>query len=128
MSTAYKPVFPKTWWTQTGFYTRYMFREASSFFVATYSALLIIGLWRLNDGQQAWDGFLASLQTPWSLAYHVLALLFTLYHTVTWFAVTPRTMPVLVGEDFLPATPIVIAQYAAWIVLSAGVLVAVILA
>ncbi|GAB3448631.1 fumarate reductase subunit C [Insolitispirillum peregrinum] len=122
MSQSYKPVFPKTWWLQSAFYTRYMIREASSFFVATYSALLIIGLWRLNDGPQAWDGFLHALQSPFAVLYHLLALLFTLYHTVTWFAVTPRTMPVLVGDDFLPAAPIVIAQYVAWVVLSLGMI------
>lgn len=128
MRTAYKPPFAKTWWTQSGFYTRYMIREASSFFVGTYSALLVIGLWRLNDGPEAWNGFLTALQSPVSMIYHALALIFTLYHTVTWFAVTPRTMPVLVGEDFLPAAPIVLAQYAAWVVLSLGVLAVAILA
>lgn len=120
----YSPVFPKSWWTQSGFYTRYMIREASSFFVGTYCALLIVGLWRLSQGAQAWDAYLSLLQSPLSIVYHLLALAFTLYHTVTWFAVTPRTMPILKGDDFVPHLPIVIAQYVGWFGASLIVLLA----
>jgi fumarate reductase subunit C len=120
----YSPAFPKTWWLKSGFYTRYMIREASSFFVGSYCALLIVGLWQLSQGPLAWAGFLSLLQSPGSIVYHALALAFTLYHTITWFAVTPQTMPILKGEEFVPHLPIVIAQYVGWFGASLIVLLA----
>lgn len=112
------------WWLKKPFFIRYMAREVSSFFLGIYSALAIVGLARLVGGPEAWAGYLALLSHPLFLVFHGVALIFALYHTITWFAVTPRTTPVMVGEDFVPPQPIVIGQYVAWVVASAVVLLA----
>lgn len=106
--------WPRPWWRVRTFYVRYMAREVSSFFVGTYAALMSFGLLHLALGPAAWDKFLWLLSTPVSVVYHLLALAFCLYHTVTWFAVTPRTMPLMAGDDFVPPKLIVLGQYAAW--------------
>lgn len=121
----YEPRLPNGWWLEKPFYVRYMLREMSSFFVFAYSALLIVGLWRLSMGPEAWAGFIDALRHPVSIVFHLLALAFAVYHTVTWFALTPRTTPIQRGEDFVPPGPIIAAQYVMWAVVSIVVVVVV---
>lgn len=120
----YTPPLSYGWWLHRPFYTRYMIRELSSAFVTAYSGLLIVGLWRLSEGEQAWNGYVAALTHPLALVFQGVSLLFCLYHTITWFGVAPRTAPVMVGENFVPPRPIIAAQYAAWGLASAVILAA----
>ena len=41
----------------------------------------------------------------------LVALVVTVYHSVTWFNVTPQAMPVQIGEEFVPGQYIVGAHY-----------------
>jgi fumarate reductase subunit C len=116
--------FPTSWWLQKPFY---MLREMTSFFVGTYSALLIVGLWRLSEGPAAWTAYIGMFDHWAWLVYHGLALAFALYHTVTWFALFPRTAPIMVKEDFVPPAPLIIGQYVVWLVVSLIVLAALVL-
>jgi len=60
-------------------------------------------LFRLSQGEAAWNSWLAALQNPWYIAFHLAALLALSYHTYTWFKIMPRTMPPLVvGGERLP--------------------------
>lgn len=110
------------WFFRHPRYLRYMARELSCVFIGAYTLLLVAGLKRLSEGQAAYEAFLDSLGSPASVAFHVIALGFALYHSVTWFNLTPKALPVQVGEDFLPARVIAGAHYAAWALLSAAIL------
>ena len=55
--------------------------------------------------------------------FHLLALAFAIYHSVTWFNLTPKALPLQVGEGFVPDWVIAGAHYAAWIVVSSCVLI-----
>ncbi|MFA7430357.1 MAG: hypothetical protein WCZ23_09400 [Rhodospirillaceae bacterium] len=121
----YVPTLPNTWWLEKPLYIRYMLRELTSFFVGAYVAILIVGLWHLSQGPEAWGGFMSALSHPLAVVFHVIALAFSVYHTVTWFALTPRTTPIMRGDQFVPAAPIIGAQYVIWAVASIVVLVAV---
>jgi len=52
----------------------------------------------------------------------VLALIFSVYHSVTWFNLTPKALPLQRGETFVPDGAISGAHFAAWAVLSLVVL------
>jgi fumarate reductase subunit C len=54
----------------------------------------------------------------------VLALLFAVYHSVTWFNLAPKAMPVQLGEKTVAPGVIAGAHYVVWIVLSIVVLAA----
>lgn len=110
------------WWLSHPRYVRYMAREASCIFIGAYSGVLVFGLVRLSQGAAAWDAFLEGLQTPGSIAFHLLALAFSLYHTTTWFNVTPKAMPIWLGKRRVPGSIIVGAHYLVWIVVSVLVL------
>ncbi len=117
-----RPVSTTWWWLARPRYMRYMAREVSCVFIAAYTAVLVVGLLRLSQGAAAWEAFLEALRTPVSVAFHLLALAFALYHTTTWFNVTPKAMPVQLGEAQLPGGVIIAAHYAGWALVSALIL------
>ncbi len=116
---------PNTWWLKHTFYTGYMIREATSVFIGIYTAILLVGLIRLYQGAEAYNAWLAALQSPLSILFHVVALLLALYHTVTWFAVTPKAMHVQIGTEKVPDSFIVIGHYGAAVVTSLIILLVV---
>ncbi len=113
---------PKSWWLARRSYTSYMARELSCVFIGAYSLLIVVGLHRLSQGRDEYGAFLDALQSPLSLVFHAAALVFALIHTVSWFSLAPKAMPLQIGEKKLSGGPVVLAHYAVWIVVSAGVL------
>lgn len=103
-------------------YLRYMVREFSCLFIGGYTLLLVWGLKQLADGPAAWQAFLEALRSPASIGLHLLALAFASYHSITWFNLTPKALPVQIGEEFLPDRAISGAHFAAWAVLSLAIL------
>ena len=108
----------RSWWLQHPRYVTYMIRELTSLFVGLYGALLVVGLIRLAQGQAAWDGFVAALSSPLGVAFQLACLVFAVYHSVTWFALTPKAMPLTIKDEPVPGIVIVGAHYVAWAVVS----------
>ncbi len=107
-----------SWFLREPRYLRYMAREVSCLFIGAYALLLLVALKRLSEGREAYESFLQVLASPASAAFHVLVLAFALYHTTSWFNVTPKAMPIQIGENFVPGSTIVGAHYGVWLVLS----------
>ena len=103
-------------------YLRYMARELTCLFIGAYTLLLVVGIGRLAEGRAAYEAFLEALKSQLSIAFHVLALGFAVYHSVTWFNLTPKALPVQIGEEFMPDWVIAGAHYAVWVLLSLGIL------
>jgi len=103
-------------------YLRYMTREFSCLFIGAWTLMLVWALKQLSDGPEAWAAFLAWLQSPLSIAFHVVALAFAAYHSYTWFNLTPRALPLQIGGEFVPDAAIAGAHFAAWAGLTAAVL------
>jgi succinate dehydrogenase subunit C len=101
------------WWRRDRFFVKYMARELTAFFVAAYALVLLGGVIRLSQGREAFDGWLESLRSGWSVALHLVLLLVFLYHTYSWFSIMPKTMPpVVVSGRRLPAWAITAAGLA----------------
>jgi fumarate reductase subunit C len=81
------------WWRKNPYFVRYMIREASSVFLATYALILLVGLLRLSQGEVAYDAWRTALTHPLSILFHWLALLTVSYHAYTWWKVAPKTAP-----------------------------------
>jgi len=103
-------------------YVRYMVREFSCLFIGGWTLLMVWGLKQLAEGPAAWAAFLECLKSPGSIAFHVLALGFAIYHSITWFNLTPKALPLQIGEGFVPDAAIAGAHFAAWAALSLAVL------
>ena len=110
------------WFLRQPRYMRYMAREVTCLFIGAYAVVLLVALQRLAEGRQAYEAFLQALASPVSLVFHLVVLVFALYHTTSWFNVTPKAMPIQAGEDFLPGAIIVGAHYAAWLIVSVALL------
>jgi len=103
-------------------YLRYMTREFSCLFIGAWTLMLVCALARLSEGPQAWAAFLQGLQSPLSVAFHFVALAFAAYHSVTWFNLTPKALPLQLGEGFVPDAAIAGAHLGAWAALSLVIL------
>ena len=103
-------------------YLRYMTREFSCLFIGAWTLMLVCALARLSEGSAAWAAFLEGLKSPLIVAFHVVALVFAVYHSVTWFNLTPKALPLQLGEEFVPDGAISGAHFCAWAVLSIAIL------
>lgn len=114
---------PRTrWFFRHPRYLRYMAREITCIFIGAYTVLLLIGIARLAEGPAAYEAFVRALQSPASIAFHVAALGFSIYHSMTWFNLTPEALPMQIGEQRVPDAVIAGAHYAGWALVSAAVL------
>jgi len=104
-------------------YVRYMVREFSCLFIGGWTLLMVWGLKQLAEGPAAWGVFLEILRTPESIVFHGLTLAFAVYHSVTWFNLTPKALPLQRGETFVPDAVISGAHFGVWAVLSLAVLI-----
>jgi fumarate reductase subunit C len=115
MSEPYvRPISAREWVFRHPRYVRYMVREFSCLFIGGWTVLMVWGLKALSEGPAAWAAFLQLLRSPAGIAFQLVTLAFALYHSVTWFNLTPKALPL----PFIAA-----AHYAIWILLSAGVMV-----
>jgi fumarate reductase subunit C len=114
---------PKTrWWLRQGRYKKYILREVTCIFIGVYTAVLLTGIKRLSDGPGPYEAYLDVLNHPLYILFHVLALAFAAYNSITWFGVTPKAMRIQTGESFVPDGVIAGAHYAGWAVVSLVIL------
>lgn len=113
---------PATWWLQKKSYTLFMIRDVTSVFIAGYCVFLMVLMLRAYQSPNAFYDFFDALKSPLSVILHLIALAFAVYHSVTFFGLTPRVVVVFRGEEKLPESLIVGAHYAAWVVVSLIVL------
>jgi fumarate reductase subunit C len=109
------------WWFTHPSRAKFMVRELSSFFIAGYCIFLIVLMYRAEHAD--FDAFYESLRSPASVVLHLIALFFALFHSITFFNLTPRVLIVRRGEERVPDAAIAGAHFAAWGVVSVIVIV-----
>jgi fumarate reductase subunit C len=111
------------WWARRPYLT-YTLREATGIAVAGYGLVLLAGLISLASGAGAYEVWLNSLKSPWSLALHLLFLVAMIAHVWTWFQIMPKTTPRLViGGRIVPQNRIT----AAGLVVAVAVFIAILI-
>lgn len=109
-----RPVSKTGWYFKHPRYMRYMSREVTCIFIGAFALLMVCALERLSKGQAAFDAFMAALTGPWSALGLGVILAFAVHNATSWFNVTPKALPVQIGEEFLPGKYIIGAHYAVW--------------
>jgi fumarate reductase subunit C len=110
------------WWLEKRSYFVFMMRELSCVFVAWTVVFLLVMIAAVARGDDDYQSFLDWASSPWVVVVNVIALLFLLLHTVTWFALTPKAMVVRVRGQRVPASLILASQYVGLVVVSAFVI------
>ena len=114
----YRPPISTWWWTRKRTYFVFVMRELSSIFIAWFVVYLLLFVYALGQSEAAYQNFLAWASAAWVVALNVVALIFVLLHTVTWFALTPQAMAVRVAGRRVPDWQIIVQQYAGLAVVS----------
>ena len=117
MSPYHRPMSP-TWWLTNRAYFLFMIRELTSVFIVAYLILFLLMLHNLAKGREAYEAYLRFLASPGMIVFHVLMLAAALFHTVTWFNLTPLAMRMQFGERRVPPLIVVGGTYVAWIAAS----------
>ena len=115
----YRRPLPWTWWLEKRNYLLLMLREMTSVFIAAYLIVFLFQLAQLTQGAEAYAAFLERLASPGWILFHLLALVAALYHTITWFNLTPKVFVVRMGEERLAPVFIAAPNYVLWVVISA---------
>ena len=116
----YQKPYPRySWWLRKSNYFEYMLREVSSLFIAISSLALVWGIYRFSQGPEAYQNWLENL---WSnmLPVSILCFLFAVYHSITWFWVTPKAMRIVISDKPLAGNIIIGAHVFAWLAVSLG--------
>ena len=109
------------WWLRKPSYFLFVMRELSSIFVAWFVLFLLLMLRAVGNGPAAYDDFLDWAASPWVVVVNVVAAVFLVLHTVTWFSLTPQAMDARVVGRPVPPALIIGAQYVGLAVVSAFV-------
>jgi len=119
----YYPKMPATWWLRKPSYFLFMMRELSSVFIALFLVVFLIQIYQLTSGQEAYVAFAQKLKSPGWVIFHIVALLFALYHSITWFQSTAVVLPLKVGGWEIPRGVMTAINIGALIAVSFVVLV-----
>ena len=122
-SKLYYPKMPATWWLKKSSYLLFMLRELSSVFIALFLVVYLIALYQLTRGPEAYVAFSQKLSSPGWLIFHVVALVFAIYHSITWFQSTAVVLPLRLGERKIPPGLVTTLNIGAWIALSLVILI-----
>jgi fumarate reductase subunit C len=107
------------WWRRDVYFVHYMVREATALAVAAYAIVLTVGVFRLAQGEAAWNGWLDALRSPWAVLAHAVLLVAMIVHAKSWFEIMPKTMPMIfLGGRRLAATTVMRAGWAACVIAS----------
>ena len=109
-----RPTARFSWWYRKSTYLSYMMREVSSLFIGVFSLIMVWGLYRLSQGEVAYIAFTNSLwiNLKW---FSLLSFIFAVYHSFTWFLVTPKAMPLKIAGKRIHGSIIIAAHLLLWI-------------
>lgn len=114
----YRPPMPATWWLRRRRYFLFMMRELSSVFVALFLLLYLYEFFLLSKGPQVYGLFQDSLRSAGFLVFYAVVLVFSLYHTCTWFGVLGKIQVVRLGKWTVPPGLVTASAFGAWIAAS----------
>jgi fumarate reductase subunit C len=114
---------PATWWLRKKSYFLFMLRELSSVFIALFLVVYLVQIYQLTKGPDAYIAFTQKLSSPGWILFHVVVLLFAVYHSVTWFQSSAVVLPLRLGDHLVSRQTVTALHIVAWAVISLAVLI-----
>jgi fumarate reductase subunit C len=90
----YRQPVSRLWWLKKRTYLLFVMRELSSVFVAWFAVFLMVLVFAIGRGEASYQRFLDWAASPAVVVVNLVALAFSVLHTVTWFVLTPQAMVV----------------------------------
>ncbi len=109
---------PANWWMMKKTFVLFIVRELTCVFVGGYALFLLVLVARRDEPQ----AFVDWLNSPLLIVLQIIALPMVLYHSITWFNLTPKVMVVWRGEERVSPLLIAGANYVAWAIISIVIL------
>jgi fumarate reductase subunit C len=119
---AYPRQTSKTWFLKRWPYRLFILRELSGVFLAGYTIVLLLLVTEVHNGAIAFKNFANTLRSPAFIVFNVIALLFALLHSATWFQAMPKALPIRAGKQSASTFLLIGANYLLMIALTAIVL------
>jgi fumarate reductase subunit C len=91
-------------------------------FAAAFSGLLLLFLFALSRGREAYEGFLRWLKLPAVVAVFAVILVAVLYHMATWFRLTAHIQVVRLSRKVVPKSVVITGLFGVWVLASVIVL------
>lgn len=108
---------PTSWWTRNRHYFNYMLREFSSVPMALWMLWLLVEIQRAGGPASQYRPH----GSPAFIAFSVIVLLFSLYHSVTFLSLAGTILRFKIFDRPVPSRVIVVAMFGTWLVASAVV-------
>jgi len=121
MSRLYRKRVSTYWWLGPWPYLRFILREASSVPVAWFVVVTLRQLRALAAGREAYAEFQQWMSQPPMVALNAVCFVFVLFHTITWFNLTPRAVVLRLRGQRVPDHLIAAPNYLGWVAASAAV-------
>ncbi len=102
VSRRYQTPMGPLWFLRRAGFRRFMAREMTAFALAVFLVYLLYWLRAIGDGYTAFVQMVEFTRNPVSVTLLALAFGAMLYHSITWFNLTPKIMPMYVAEEKVP--------------------------
>ena len=102
MKQRYETPMGPLWFLKRAGYRRFMAREMTAFAMAAFLVYLLYWLRAIGDGYTAFVQMVELTRNPVTVTLLALAFGAMLYHSITWFNLTPKIMPMYVAEEKIP--------------------------
>lgn len=115
------------WWLEKWPYVKFILRELSSVFVAWCVVFLLLLVRAIARSPESYTSFLEDFAChPAVLVVNVIALLFLVFHSVTWLSLAPQAIVAHIGTKKVPPFLIGAAHFGAWFAISGALIAALI--
>ncbi len=116
----YHARIPIFWWVHKWVHARFVLRELTSLAVAFFAVVLLLHVWHVSQGAEAYERFRVVLSHPASVGAHAVAFVLAMFHSVTWFNLAPKAMVLKFRGRRVPGPAIVSVNLVAWLVVTVG--------
>ena len=113
------PIF---WWLRQPSYARFIGRELTSLAVGYGGVFLLVYVWSLEHGEEAYIRLLAWLRHPAVLLFHAMVLAALVVHSITWLNLAPKALVLHLAKRRVPDRLVLAAHYLAWLVCSGAMI------
>lgn len=115
----YRTRMPIFWWLERLSSIKFITRELTSVAVGYSAIVLVLQIWMLSRGEEAYGRFARFLQSPTVLILHTLIFIAVLFHAVTWLNLAPKAIVLRLSHRQVPDRVVLAAHYLGWLAASA---------